>query len=81
MRLRVNRSQPVKRTLGTLLGLGFVAVGLFTLFGGGELSGVEAERAFGFGITALIIGAIAVVLSLFADNLDNIWCSPPRRWF
>jgi hypothetical protein len=81
MGLRINRSQPVKRIFGILLGLGFIAVGLFTLFGGGDLTGVVAERAFGFGITALIVGVIAVGLTLFADNLDNIWCSPPRRWF
>jgi hypothetical protein len=38
------------------------------------------DRAMGFGVTAIIIGVIAVLCSLLVKDLSDIWCRHPRRW-
>ncbi len=73
------------RISGTLMGIGFVLVGTFSVLGAAELSTDPAmemghERAMGFGITAVIIGIIAVLCSLLVKDLSDIWCRHPRRW-
>ncbi len=69
------------RICGTLLGIGFVLLGLFSVLGAGELGGeVSYDRAVGFGVTAVIVGIIAVLCSLLVKDLSNIWCGHPRRW-
>ena len=79
--LRLYWDQPLTRLLGTLIGLGFIAIGCYSLFGSHwHHDIIVQERAFGFGITAIIIGCIAVIASLMVKKLDNIWCRPPRRW-
>lgn len=81
MRLRIYRDQPVIRVCGTLLGLGFVLMGLFSILGaGGHGTEVVQERAMGFGVTAIIVGVIAVLCSLLVKDLSDIWCRHPRRW-
>ena len=81
--MRIHRDQLALRIGGSLLGIGFVLVGLFALFGGGEeVDAALRERAFGFGMSALVAGAIAIPVSWLVGRLDNIWCAPPRRgWF
>jgi len=81
MPLRIHRDQPIMRISGTLLGIGFVLVGTYSVFGARELAaGVNHERAMGFGTTAIIVGIIAVLCSLLVKDLSNIWCRHPRRW-
>jgi len=81
MSLQIQLDQPVMRICGTLLGLGFVAVGLFSVFGSADLgAGINQDRAMGFGVTAIIIGVIAVLCSLLVKDLSDIWCRHPRRW-
>ncbi len=81
MPLRIHRDQPVMRICGTLLGIGFVLLGVFSALGAGELGEeVSYDRAVGFGVTAVIVGIIAVVCSLLVKDLSNIWCRHPRRW-
>jgi len=81
MSLRIHRDQPIMRISGTLLGIGFVLVGAFSVLGAIELTtGVNHERAMGFGVTAIIIGVIAVLCSLLVKDLSDIWCRHPRRW-
>ena len=81
--MQIHRDQLVMRLGGTLIALFFLFVGSYALFGGGDA--VEAglrERAFGFGISALIAGLIALPVSWLVKRLDNIWCAPPRKgWF
>jgi hypothetical protein len=80
--MRLHTDQPGQRLPGVLLGLGFIAIGLFSLFGGGDdLDAVTRERAFGFGIAAVIAGIAAIISSLVPKDLSNIWCSPPARWW
>ena len=83
MSLRIHRDRLPTRIAGSLLGLGFVAIGLYALLGGGpDLDAVARERALGFGVAALIAGLLAVPVSWLVARLDNIWCAPPRRgWF
>ena len=71
------------RVAGSLLGLGFIAIGLYAIFGSpDELDPALHAHARGFGITALIAGGIAVPVSWLVKRLDNIWCAPPRHgWF
>ena len=80
--MRIHTDHLAQRLPGTLLGIGFVAIGLFSLFGGGDdLDAVTQERAFGFGVAAVIIGILAIGSSLLPKDLSNIWCSPPPRWW
>lgn len=81
MPLRIHRDQPVVRVCGSLLGIGFIIVGAFSIFGM-EVSStpVAEDRAVGFGVTAIIVGIIAVLCSLLVKDLSNIWCRHPKRW-
>jgi hypothetical protein len=81
MTLRIHRDQPVLRICGCLLGIGFVLIGAFSLLGASEhASQIIQERALGFGVTAIIVGIIAVLCSLLVRDLSNIWCRHPPRW-
>lgn len=80
MALRIYRDQPVIRVLGTLLGIGFVLMGALVILGAGEHAApANYDRAIGFGVTAIIIGILAVLCSLLVRDLSNIWCRSPRR--
>ena len=81
MSLRIHRDQPAMRICGTLLGIGFVLLGAFSALGTGELGEeISYDRAVGFGVTAIIVGILAVLCSLLVKDLSNIWCRHPRRW-
>ncbi|NIM74679.1 MAG: hypothetical protein GWN21_06670 [Gammaproteobacteria bacterium] len=81
MRLRIHRNQPAIRICGTLLGIGFVLLGLFSLLGAGAHEAeIIRERATGFGVTAIVVGIIAVLCSLLVEDLSDVWCRSPRRW-
>jgi hypothetical protein len=68
------------RIAGCLFGLGCWAIGLFSIFGGSEnLPELNRERAFGFGVTAIVVGLVAVVGSLTGDA-HRLWYCVPRRW-
>jgi hypothetical protein len=81
MTLRIHRDQPVIRIFGILLGSGFVLLGAFAILGAAEYATpVSYDRAIGFGVSAIIIGIIAVLCSLLVKDLSNIWCRQQRRW-
>ena len=68
------------RIAGSLFGLGCGAVGVFSIFGGGEeLPALNRERAFGFGIAAIVVGLVALIGSLTGDA-QRLWYCMPRRW-
>jgi hypothetical protein len=68
------------RIAGSLFGLGCCAIGLFSMFGGGDgLPELNRERAFGFGIAAIVVGLVALIGSLTADA-ERLWYCMPRRW-
>ena len=68
------------RVCGVLLGIGFIAIGAFSLFSAGpELEASIRERAQGFGLVATLGGVLAIVLSVCAKDLSGIWCAPPAR--
>jgi hypothetical protein len=68
------------RIAGCLFGLGCWAIGLFSIVGGSEnLPELNRERAFGFGVTAIVVGLVAVVGSLSGDA-HRLWYCVPRRW-
>jgi hypothetical protein len=68
------------RMAGSLFGLGCCAIGLFSIFGGSEtLPELNRERALGFGITAIVVGLVALVGSLTGDA-HRLWYCMPRRW-
>jgi hypothetical protein len=81
MGLHIYRNQPAIRVCGTLLGIGFVLLGVYSILGvSAHHAEVVRERAAGFGITAVVVGVIAVLCSLLVRDLSDIWCRHPRRW-
>ena len=68
------------RVAGSLFGLGCWAIGLFSIFGGSEtLPELNRERAVGFGVTAIVVGLVALIGSLTGDA-HRLWYCMPRRW-
>jgi hypothetical protein len=68
------------RIAGSLFGLGCCAVGLFSMFGGGDaLPELNRERAVGFGVAAIVVGLVALIGSLTGDA-QRLWYCMPRRW-
>ena len=68
------------RLAGSLFGIGAGVVGLFSLLGVAGQPALGRERAIGFGIAALVIGAVALVGSLAARDVHALWYCTPRRW-
>lgn len=78
--MRVHTNQLALRLLGTLTGLGFLAVGGYAVLGADAgVPDALRERATWFGITALIGGAWAIAVSWLDGDLSGVWCRPPRR--
>jgi len=78
--MRLHANQLALRILGTLTGAGFIAVGAYAVFGADDTLGVWArERAWGFGLTALIGGVWAIGVSWLDSDLSGVWCRGPRR--
>ena len=73
------RQWPV-RLVGSLFGLAAAAVGVWSLLGGSDLSALERERAAGFGVAALVVGAVALLGSLGVRDAHALWYCSPRRW-
>lgn len=79
--MAVGHGQWPLRALGVLFGVGLCTLGAFSYFGGGAtLPGPVAERAAGFGITLMVVGAIAIAASLLARRVDRLWYRKPPRW-
>lgn len=77
--VRVHTNQLAIRILGTLTGLGFLAVGAYALFGSdASVAQPLRERAAWFGITALIGGLWAIGVSWLDPDLSGVWCRSPR---
>jgi hypothetical protein len=75
--MRSGRQWPL-RLVGSLFGIGAGVVGLLSLVGAHGQPG--RERAIGFGIVALVVGAVALVGSLVARDVHALWYCTPRRW-
>jgi hypothetical protein len=68
------------RLIGSLFGLGAGGVGVYALLGAGDLPDLERERALGFGLAALVVGAVALLGSLAVRDAHALWYCSPRRW-
>lgn len=78
--MRIYTNQPAIRCAGTLIGLGFFAIGAYAMLGADEsVAALALERAWWFGITALIGGLWAIGVSWLDPDLSGVWCRPPRR--
>ena len=75
-----SRSQWPLRLVGSLFGIGAGLVGVLSLVGVEGQPALNRERAIGFGIVALVVGAVALVGSLTARDVRALWYCTPRRW-
>jgi hypothetical protein len=79
--VRIYTNQIVIRGLGTLTGLGFLAIGAYALLGpDGTVDPVAADRTWWFGVTALVGGLWAIGVSWLDSDLSGVWCRSPRRF-
>jgi hypothetical protein len=76
---RGDRQWPL-RLVGSLFGIGACLVGLFALLGVEGQPELNRERAIGFGIAALVVGAVALIGSLASRDVHALWYCSPRRW-
>jgi hypothetical protein len=79
MRQRSGRQWPL-RLAGSLFGVSAGVVGLFSLLGVEGQPALYRERAVGFGIVALVVGAVALIGSLAVRDVRALWYCTPRRW-
>jgi len=78
--VRIRHNQPAVRILGTLTGMGFLAIGAYAMVGASDTVAAFAnERAWWFGATAIIGGIWAIAVSWLDPDLSGVWCRPPRR--
>jgi hypothetical protein len=78
--MRLHTNQLTIRILGTLTGLGFLAIGAYAVFGADDsVAAAARERAFWFGFTASVGGVWAVAVSWLDPDLTGVWCRPPRQ--
>lgn len=78
--VRIYTNQLATRILGTAMGIGFLAIGAYAVFGGGDaLDAQLKERAWWFGVCALVAGVWATAVSWLDSDLSGIWCRQPRR--
>jgi hypothetical protein len=79
MNLRIHTNQIWTRVLGSVTGVGFLAIGTFALAGSFAHHGIVAERAFGFGLAAVLAGVWAILVSWLDADLSGVWCRAPSR--
>jgi hypothetical protein len=78
--VRIYTNQPAIRCLGTLIGLGFLAIGAYAMLGGdGTVAAAARERTWWFGLSALVGGVWAIGVSWLDSDLSGVWCRSPRR--
>ena len=79
--MRFHGDHLAMRLSGTLIGVGFLLLGIFAVIGPGvPTSEANQDKAFWFGMHLIVGGALAVFASWTAKDLDGIWCRHPRRW-
>jgi hypothetical protein len=76
---RGGRQWPL-RLVGSLFGIGACLIGLFSLLGVAGQPELNRDRAIGFGIVALAVGAVALIGSLASRDVHALWYCSPRRW-
>ena len=80
MKLHLNNL--VFRIMGTAIALGFLGFGLFAVAVHGQApTEAIADRTLWLGITLIIAGVSATLVTWLVEDLSNIWCRPPRRDF
>ena len=81
MALKIYRNRMVRRVLGTLTSLCFLALGAYALLGDdGAADAAAQDRAFWFGVTVTIAGVLGLAMSWLIREIDGVWCSLPNRW-
>ncbi len=78
--MRLHGNQLFQRLSGSVLGAGFCLFGGFAMLGADAAPDIDHDRAFWHGVTLIVAGVFAVVVSWTVKNLDDIWCRSPKRW-
>jgi hypothetical protein len=71
--MALHTDRPLRRTLGSLFGGAFLAVGA------AAIALTDGERAYWYGATGCLIGVIAIVSSWTVRDPDTIRCRHPRH--
>ena len=78
--MKVHTDRIVARITGTAFGIGYCLIGGYALTGSfDQADPVVRDRAFWFGVTALVVGLVAIAVSWLERRLDLVWCADPRR--
>jgi len=76
--MKLYHNQLTVRVLGTVMGVGFLAMSAFALFGGENLDAYTQDRAYGFAFAAFVGGVWAIGVSWLDSDLGGVWCKPPK---
>lgn len=78
--MKIHTTELGTRVAATLLGTGFLAVGVTSLVVSSNApDAYVADRAQWLGFTFVVAGLAAIAVSWLVADLTNIWCKPPSR--
>ncbi len=78
--MKVHGNQLGLRILGSVTGIGFLAIGTYAFLGPDTIDTYVRDRAHGFALAAIVGGVWAIAVSWLDSDLRGVWCRPPKRW-
>jgi hypothetical protein len=80
--MKLHRDEPAIRVTGSLVAVCFLFLGYYALTAATpDVPDLNRDRAFWFGVTCLVAGFLAIVLTWTIKDIRGVWCAPPQRRF